>query len=120
MNTAGPLHIALTFDDYFWAPAYATMRSVCLTTRRRADLVFHLFHWHLADENRAILDAIGTEFGARIVHTALAENAAAESATNRTDDPPAATEGKASLFMRCTRVGQSGDSTGVWYFDRSA
>jgi len=35
-----PDHIALTFDDYFWAPAYATMRSVCLTTRRRADLVF--------------------------------------------------------------------------------
>lgn len=76
MNTAGPIHIALTFDDYFWAPAYATMRSICLTTRRRADLVFHLFHWQLGAENQAQLDTIATEFGARLIHTALAENAA--------------------------------------------
>ena len=50
---------------------------------------------------------------------AVAENAAAGASPNRADDPPAAADGKASLFMRCTRVGQSGDSTGVWYFDRS-
>jgi lipopolysaccharide biosynthesis glycosyltransferase len=68
---ASPLHIALTFDDYFWAPAYATMRSVCLTTRRRADLVFHLFHWQLWPEHRADLDAIATEFGATVRHYPL-------------------------------------------------
>lgn len=32
-------HVALTFNDLFWAPAYATIRSVCLTTRHRADIV---------------------------------------------------------------------------------
>jgi lipopolysaccharide biosynthesis glycosyltransferase len=66
-----PLHVALTFDDYFWAPAYATMRSVALTTRRRADLVFHLFHWQLTTEHVRDLDAIGTEFGATIRHYPL-------------------------------------------------
>src|SRR6185312_12496219 len=64
-----PLHITLTFDDYFWAPAYATMRSVCLSTLRRQDLVFHLFHWQFA--HRAELDAIATEFGSTVRHHAL-------------------------------------------------
>lgn len=57
-----PIHIALTFDDNFWAPAYATMRSVCLFTRRRADLVFHLCHRTLTPEHRADLEAITAEF----------------------------------------------------------
>lgn len=68
---AQPLHVTLTFDDRFWAPAYATMRSVCLTTRRRQELVFHLFHWRLEAAHRADLDAIGTEFGATVRHCAL-------------------------------------------------
>ena len=57
-----PIHIALTFDDNFWAPAYATMRSVCLFTRRREDLVFHLCHRTLTPEHRADLEAITAEF----------------------------------------------------------
>ncbi len=57
-----PIHIALTFDDNFWAPAYATMRSVCLFTRRRADLVFHLCHRTLTPKHRADLEAITAEF----------------------------------------------------------
>lgn len=57
------LHIALTFDDNFWAPAYATMRSVCLFTRRRSDLVFHLCHRTLAVDHREDLEAIAAEFG---------------------------------------------------------
>ncbi len=57
-----PIHIALTFDDNFWAPAYATMRSVALFTRRRADLVFHLCHRTLTDAHRADLAAIAEEF----------------------------------------------------------
>lgn len=71
MSTFQSLHVALTFDDYFWAPAYATMRSVCLATRRRRDLVFHLFHWRLADAHYGELDAIATEFGATLIHYAL-------------------------------------------------
>ncbi|MEO6394984.1 MAG: hypothetical protein ABIO40_03655, partial [Devosia sp.] len=33
--SAGPMaiHIALTFDDNFWAPAYTVARSICLTTK---------------------------------------------------------------------------------------
>lgn len=56
------IHIALTFDDNFWAPAYATMRSVCLFSRRREDLVFHLCHRTLTAEHRADLEAIAVEF----------------------------------------------------------
>jgi lipopolysaccharide biosynthesis glycosyltransferase len=66
-----PLHVALAFDDFFWAPAYATMRSVCLTTRRRADLRFHLLHWQLAPEHRGDLDAVAAEFGVSLRHYPL-------------------------------------------------
>ncbi len=69
------LDIALTFDDYFWAPAYATMRSVALTTRRRGDLVFHLFHWRLDPAHLTDLDAIATEFGATVRHYPLEQDA---------------------------------------------
>jgi lipopolysaccharide biosynthesis glycosyltransferase len=62
-----PIHIALTFDDPYWAPAFATMRSICLTTRRRADLVFHLCHRPLAPEHKADFLRLTEEFGARIV-----------------------------------------------------
>jgi lipopolysaccharide biosynthesis glycosyltransferase len=61
-----PIHIALTFDDSYWAPAYATMRSICLTTRRRDDIVFHLCHRTLAPDHRADLEEITSEFGAEL------------------------------------------------------
>lgn len=61
------IHIALCFDDGWWAPAYATMRSVCIATSRRSDLVFHLVHSKLTDGHRRELDAITTEFGATLV-----------------------------------------------------
>ncbi|GLQ53381.1 glycosyltransferase family 8 protein [Devosia nitrariae] len=61
-----PIHIALTFDDNFWAPAYALMRSVCLFTHRRQDLVFHLCHRTLTPAHKADLDGIATEFGAML------------------------------------------------------
>lgn len=60
--TTTPIHIALTFDDNFWAPAYATMRSICLFSHRRADLVFHLCHRTLSMAHRADLAAITEEF----------------------------------------------------------
>ncbi|MEP7239426.1 MAG: glycosyltransferase family 8 protein [Devosia sp.] len=63
-----PLHIALTFDDNFGAPAYATARGICLATRRRADLVFHLCHPALSSETIELLDTITTEFGATLIH----------------------------------------------------
>lgn len=72
---SGPIHIALAFDDNFWAPAYAVMRSVCLNTTRRADLLFHLCHDGLSAEHRADLDKITTEFGAALRDYPLAENA---------------------------------------------
>ncbi len=62
-----PLHIALTFDDGFWAPAYATMRSICLTSPRRRDLVFHLIYWELSQSHRADLEEIEREFGATLI-----------------------------------------------------
>jgi lipopolysaccharide biosynthesis glycosyltransferase len=66
-----PLHVTLTFDDGFWGPAYATMRSVCLSTTRRPDLIFHLFHLGLRPEHRADLDAVASEFGAAVLHRPL-------------------------------------------------
>lgn len=60
--TGRSIHIALTFDDNFWAPAFATMRSVCLFSRSRRDLVFHLCHRTLSDAHRADLLRIADEF----------------------------------------------------------
>lgn len=56
------IHIALTFDDNFWAPAFATMRSVCLFTHRRDELVFHLLHRTLTNEHQTDLERIQAEF----------------------------------------------------------
>jgi len=64
---AQKIHIALTFDDGFWAPAYATMRGVCLASRRPKDVVFHLFYRGLSAEHRKAFNAIETEFGAGLV-----------------------------------------------------
>jgi len=61
-----PIHIALTFDDNFWAPAYTTMRSVCRATHRRTDLVFHLCHRKLTQEHTKDLNNIADEFGATL------------------------------------------------------
>lgn len=63
---SGPIHIALTFDANFWAPAYGTMRSVCLHTRRRGDLVFHLCHRPLPADQIEDLRELETEFGATL------------------------------------------------------
>lgn len=65
-----PIHIALTFDDNFWAPAYAVARSVCLTTARR-DLTFHLLHDGLRPERKADFAALEEEFGVSVTHTEL-------------------------------------------------
>jgi len=60
------IHVALTFDDKYWAPAYATMRSICTSTERRKDLVFHLLHRPLSAEHEETLRRIETEFGAHL------------------------------------------------------
>ena len=67
------LHIALTFDDNFWAPAYALMRSICISTKRRKELVFHLLHLPLSVEHRADLEKIPAEFGATLRFYDMAE-----------------------------------------------
>lgn len=69
-----PIHIALAFDDNFWAPAYAVMRSACLSTRRRSDLVFHLLHMPISDAHKHDLEGISREFGATLVYYPLAES----------------------------------------------
>lgn len=63
---ANSIHIALAFDDNFWAPAYATMRSICISTKCRKELVFHLLHFPLSAEHRADLDSIASEYGAKL------------------------------------------------------
>lgn len=65
------IEIALAFDDGFWAPAYASMRSVCLTTRHPEQLRFHLLTLGLSAEHRAAIDSIGTDYGATLNHIAL-------------------------------------------------
>jgi lipopolysaccharide biosynthesis glycosyltransferase len=60
------VEIALTFDDNFWAPAYATMRSVCLSSKHPARIRFHLVHTGLTPEHAAVLESIGTDYGAQL------------------------------------------------------
>lgn len=69
------IHIALCFDDNFWAPAYAVMRSACLTTAMPNGLHFHLCHDGLAAAHQAELDDIVREFGAQISHYPLDSHA---------------------------------------------
>lgn len=73
---AASLHIALTFDDNFWAPAFATMRSICLASLRPDDLHFHLIHIGLNDGHRRALDAIATEFPATLHYLDLTDHEA--------------------------------------------
>ena len=68
---SGPVHIALTFDDNFWAPAVATIRSTCIASGRRPDLTFHLVHKGLSAEHRADIDAVAGQYGATINHYPL-------------------------------------------------
>ncbi len=60
------IHIVLAFDDNFWAPAYTVMRSICISTHRRKDLVFHLLHMPVSDEHRHDLEGITREYGATL------------------------------------------------------
>lgn len=66
--TSTALNVVLTLDDAAWAPAFAAMRSVCLSSRRRAEIAFHLIQWRLEPEHRDELEDITREFGARIIH----------------------------------------------------
>ena len=70
---SGPIHVVLAFDDNFWAPAYATMRGICLSSRRRSEITFHLLHLELDPGHRKALEAITTEFGAQLDFIALHE-----------------------------------------------
>lgn len=70
-----PIHIALNFNDKYWALAYAVMRSICLSTMERKKVVFHLVHTPLSPEHGAVLDQIPAEFGATLCHYNPEENA---------------------------------------------
>jgi len=60
------IHIAMAFDDAFWAPSYATMRSICLTTHHPERLSFHLLHRPLSAQHRKAIESIGTDYGAQL------------------------------------------------------
>lgn len=63
---AEPVEIAMAFDDGFWAPTYATMRSACLTTHHPERLRFHLLHRTLTAPHRAAIETIATDYGATL------------------------------------------------------
>lgn len=54
--------------------------------------------------------------GKRIMLDVKTEEAAA---AKPAEELSRSSDGKTAIFMRCTRVGQSGDTSGVWSFDRS-
>lgn len=60
------IDIAMAFDDAFWAPTYATMRSICLTTPRPEQLRFHLLHRTLTPEHHRAIARIGHDYGAAL------------------------------------------------------
>lgn len=60
------IDILLTFDRYFWPPAFAVMRSICLTTLRRKDLLFHAMYHDLPDEAFAKFAELEQEFGCKV------------------------------------------------------
>lgn len=66
--------IVLTFDDNFWGPAYATMRSLCLTSTDPRSLRFHVFHTGLRPDNRAIIQSIAGDYGAALHLTDLKQS----------------------------------------------
>ena len=70
---AQSIHIALTFDDNFWAPACAVIRSTLLSTKRRADLVFHLVVLGISSEHLADLNAVAEEFGVSFIYYQLGD-----------------------------------------------
>lgn len=74
ITVSGPIHIVLTFDDNFWAPAFAVARSICLCTTRR-DLVFHLLHDGLKPERMPDFENLRQEFGITVNHYELSQNA---------------------------------------------
>ena len=69
------IHVVLTFDDNFWAPAFAVARSICLTTTRRRDVVLHLIHDGLKPERRTDFAALIEEFGCGVQHYELKDHA---------------------------------------------
>ena len=74
-NPDSLIHVALTFDDSYWAPAYAVMRSICLHTKRRGDLVFHLCHRPLNGTHKTDLLEIEKEFGSALRFYDIGQNA---------------------------------------------
>jgi len=68
MNSFRAIHVALAFDNNFWAPAYTVMRSICFHTREHEQVEFHLCEYNVSDSHRADLDKISQEFGAKLHH----------------------------------------------------
>ncbi|MEO5805128.1 glycosyltransferase family 8 protein [Devosia sp.] len=70
------IHIALTFDDNFWAPTYATMRGICATTSLRQTIHFHLIHTAISDQHAERLRSIHAEYGSTVQFYDISRDAA--------------------------------------------
>lgn len=68
MNSSRQIHVALAFDNNYWAPAYTVMRSICFHSREHQQLEFHLCEYDVSASHRADLDRISEEFGAKLHH----------------------------------------------------
>ncbi len=62
------IHVALAFDNNYWAPAYTVMRSICFHSRAVERFEFHLCEYGVSEAHRADLDRISQEFPVRIHH----------------------------------------------------
>ena len=68
---AEPVHVVLTFDSNYWAPAFAVVRSAAISSRDPSRLTFHLIHTGLSAAIIETLDRLAQEFPITIRHVDL-------------------------------------------------
>lgn len=59
-------HVVLAYDKNFWAPGYATARSVFLTAERPESVTVHILHSGLADDHIALVKTLEAEHGGTV------------------------------------------------------
>lgn len=75
------LHIVLGFDQNFWPPAFATMRSTCLCSLRRKDIIFHCLVEGLQDDAHKAFESLREEFGCQFEFYDIGANEAYDEIT---------------------------------------
>lgn len=51
-------HVVMAYDDQFWAPGYATARSVFLTAERPQNVIIHILHTGLQDAHIGLVKSL--------------------------------------------------------------